>query len=326
MALEIGGYFGFEMMPGHQWYQDLLALNTARNALALLLQKLCPPGLLLPVYNCPDVYEFVRKNYPNLPLMLYHVDEDLEIIDLDRLVSSGWLLYFTNLFGLKSQYVQTLPQNTVVDNAHAFFSLPKPGHHTIYSVRKFFGVSDGAYLATAHPLVDDLEVHSGWENATHLLKRLDCGAKAGYADFLKNEELLSSAPVKRISNISRAILSNINYSHVATVRRNNFLLLHKHLAASNILAHLIDESLLCYDFTPFSYPYLMPQGYACRQFLITHGIFIPLLWSRIEDNRPTGTEAFMANNIIHLPIDQRYNHDSMQKILSLINKFSFLSD
>ena len=35
-----------------------------------------------------------------------------------------------------------------MDHTHAFFQKPLPGVDTLYSCRKFLGVSDGAYLST----------------------------------------------------------------------------------------------------------------------------------------------------------------------------------
>ena len=53
---EIGGYFGLEQFAGREYHEGLIAVNSARNALAYLLrvrniQKLCIPYFLVTVYR-----------------------------------------------------------------------------------------------------------------------------------------------------------------------------------------------------------------------------------------------------------------------------------
>ncbi len=55
----------------------------------------------------------------------------------------------TNYFGIKDEFITSLSKqvsNLIVDNAQSFFSNPIENIDTFYSPRKFFGVSDGAYL------------------------------------------------------------------------------------------------------------------------------------------------------------------------------------
>src|SRR5690606_8875362 len=79
----------------------------------------------------------------------YHIDSVLEpLFDYSRVTEQSAFLY-TNYFGLKDAFIESLASsagNLIVDNAQSFFSRPIPGIDTLYSARKFFGVSDGAYL------------------------------------------------------------------------------------------------------------------------------------------------------------------------------------
>lgn len=60
----------------------------------------------------------------------------------------GWL-YLVNFYGqLSNEYILSLGNNVIVDNAQAYFQDPLPGIDTLYTCRKFFGVPDGAILYT----------------------------------------------------------------------------------------------------------------------------------------------------------------------------------
>ena len=59
---------------------------------------------------------------------------------------------------------------------------------TIYSPRKFFGVSDGGYLYTNHYLDQFLEKDVSSYSSRQLLGRIDKSATLFYADYQKSEE------------------------------------------------------------------------------------------------------------------------------------------
>ena len=62
--MEIGGYFGLEPLISNEYYKDLLALNTARNALLYILKARRIQKLYIPYYLCDSVSEMCdREGY-----------------------------------------------------------------------------------------------------------------------------------------------------------------------------------------------------------------------------------------------------------------------
>ena len=84
-------------------------------------------------------------------------------------------------------------KNLIIDNCHAFFSPPIEGAFNCYSTRKFFGVSDGAYLIKDNfCLSNTIEKDTSFANAVHLIKQWDTGVHSGYPESLNNESRLSN--------------------------------------------------------------------------------------------------------------------------------------
>ena len=70
----------------------------------------------------------------------------------------------------------------------------------------------------------------------------------------------------------------------------------------------------------FMYPYYVENGFKLRKKLQAEKIFIPTLWPAVfnictEDE----LEYDMAQNILPLPVDQRYNVDDMEYIVDMID-------
>ena len=66
------------------------------------------------------------------------------------------------------------------------------------SLRKFFGVPDGAILSCDKKLDEKFQIDESYDRALHLLKRIDVNAHFGYQDFCENENKLNDEPIKFI--------------------------------------------------------------------------------------------------------------------------------
>jgi hypothetical protein len=204
----------------------------------------------------------------------------------------------------------------IVDNAQAFCAEPIDGIDTFYSVRKFFGVPDGAYLYTDKPLQLEFEQDCSYERMSHLLKRIDLSPEAGYQDFRTNEELLCNQEIKRMSRLTEALLCGIDYESVKRKRRENYAFLENALKDSNLI-HLKMED----ECVPMVYPYLSDDGFSLKKKLIDYNLFVATYWPNVfewceEEER----EFVLAINCCFLPIDQRYGKEEMERIIDLIIK------
>lgn len=309
----IGGYFELELNRSGEYRPNAIDLNSARNALEYILRVEKPKRLCIPYYICCTILEPLKKL--NIPYVFYHIDQNLDPMFQSKLNSNDAFLY-VNYFGIKQETVRLLVnkyKNLIIDNAQAFFCHPLPNVDTFYSPRKFFGVPDGAYLFTNKLLEADLERDISINRISHLLKRKEFGSESGYADFLKNENSMVGQPIKKMSNLTKAILNNINYSNAKKRREENFLFLHKHL--KNINALEIDTNNLR---APMVYPFIIKKE-GLKEWLIENKIYVATYWKNVFDwVSEEDFEFNLAKYLIPLPVDQRYGQNDLIKIIEKI--------
>lgn len=314
----IGGYFGLELSKGKVFHKSAIRLNTGRNALEYILLANSYKKIYLPYFTCIVLLEPLKKL--NIQIVFYSINKSLEpIFDYTKIKNAEAFLY-TNYFGLKDNFVKSLSKNCknlIIDNAQSFYSKPLENIDSFYSPRKFFGVSDGAYLYCRKKLDTTLEKDISYERFTHLLRRIDMSAEDGYQDFVSNDKKLSNQPIKQMSSLTHAILDSINYNDCATLRKENFDYLHKHLKNINLLVIDFDT-----ENVPLVYPY-WSEGENLREKLITHKIYTPMYWRNVLDwSKKNSLEYKMTKGIVYIPIDQRYNIDKMKYIINTIKSFN----
>ena len=72
---------------------------------------------------------------------------------------------------------------------------------------------------------------------------------------------------------------------------------------------------------PLVYPFLINDSHL-KQILIKNKIFIATYWPNVlEWCEETDIEYYLTQNIISLPIDQRYDLNDMSRIVSIIQKY-----
>jgi len=107
-------------------------------------------------------------------------------------------------------------------------------------------VPDGAYLYTDKYLDENFEKDISYERMSHLLKRIDIGAQAGYNEFKNNNDLLKIQSIMLMSNIKEKILRSIDYEFVKYKRKNNYKVLNKIFIAKyweNVLNYCKTDSV-----------------------------------------------------------------------------------
>lgn len=305
---EIGGYFGLEIADFNCKNKfDAVALNDARNCLRYVIRAYGIKEIYLPFYTCPVVWQSVQKE--NCRIKFYHIDENF--YPAQDFPENANILY-TNYFGVCAKNVKKLSekyQNLIVDNAQAFY-MPKFGIASFNSIRKFFGVSDGAFLFCDKRLDEQFEKDVSYKRFSHLLKRIDVGAQAGYEDFCLNDDSLKNEDIKFMSNLTAAILNTIDMETVRQKRIDNFNVLHSKLAASNQLTLNLDNMDV-----PMVYPYLIKDDYL-KKILIKNKIYVATYWNPLPEDYQ---EGFFQKYLIPLPIDQRYNSSDLMHVLDIIN-------
>jgi hypothetical protein len=311
---EIGGYFELELTKGIEYHSELLKLNSGRNAFKYILKTRNPKKVFIPNFICDSVIEPLDEL--KISYEFFNIDENFEIIQ-NVILKENEIIFYVNYFALKSKYIEKLTHkynnNLIIDNTQAFFEKPIKDIDTIYSPRKFFGVSDGGYLSTNKFLDEDLEQDESCSHSIQLLGRIDKNASSFYNDYQKAEQRLINQPIKQMSKLTENILSSIAYESVIKKRKDNFVFLHNELKDTNLLN--LDGKL---DFVPFVYP-LMIEDESLRQKLIDNKIYIAKYWNEVLDRKNVSyIEKDFVNRILPLPIDQRYDLYDMKRIVEII--------
>ena len=217
--MEIGGYFGLEILTHREYYPNLIALNTARNAVAYLIKVKGIKKLYIPTYLCDSIYKMCERE--GCAYEFYEVGADFQPLFAKELHENEWL-YIVNYYGqvtnekeLKGRYMKI-----ILDNVQAFFQRPIEGIDTLYSCRKFFGVPDGAYLATDVSI--DVEQDVSKDRMKHVLGRFEQTASEFYGAYVDNEETYYDLPVRSMSKLTHNIMGAIDYEVVKKRREQNF--------------------------------------------------------------------------------------------------------
>ena len=316
--IPIGGYFSLELPLHEEYHKDAIKLNTGRNCLEYILRARRYDKVYIPYYTCEVVLEPLQKL--GIAYEFYHINIHLEIQDEICLKANEALLY-TNYYGLKQRYVEKLAakygRQLIVDNTQAFYDRPAKGVCTFNTCRKFFGVSDGAYLYCDERLDEEFSQDVSYDHTTFLTKRIDLGAEAGFVDYRKQDDGMVGQPIKRMSNFTERMMQSIDYQSIAAKRRANYEYLHASLGAENNLVLPLDE-----DTVPMVYPYfVLVKG--LREKLIENKIFVARYWPNVlEWTTKDDIENLLTFQMVPLPIDQRYGEEEMNYIISIIKEYN----
>ena len=316
-----GGYFELELGSGREYHKNCLRLNSGRNALEYVIKQREYMKIYLPYYTCDVMLNPIHRL--GIEFEHYRINRELLPEFAFEGLGANEAIVITNYFGLLDEYVESLANckhNIIIDNAQAFYAKPITGIDTFYSPRKFFGVPDGAYLYLGNnygelALYHELEHDTSWDRCSHLIKRADNLVEEGYANFRSLSAIYKELPLRKMSILSSRILDSIEYNVVRARRRENFRIVDSVLGSRNQLKSSLDS-----DSVPMAYPFLSSRT-DLRDRLIKQGVFIPQYWANVTLLSGKGSwESELAENLIALPIDQRYNEPQVYAMLEIIKQ------
>lgn len=312
---EIGGYFELDRLTSDkgEYYKSLVPLNTARNALVYLAKAKRIKKIYIPYLLCDSVSLVCDRE--EITYEYYHTDRNFQPL-FDRVLGQNEYLYVVNLYGQLSNNriseIREKYKRIIVDNIHAFFQKPVDEIDTIYSCRKFFGVPDGAYLATDCLLGEDLPIDNSESRVSHIIGRVKDGATAHYAEFQANDASFEQLPLMQMSALTHKMLSGIDYECIKAIREKNYTYLHEQLGGMNRLKLRIPEG-------PYAYPFYCENGMTVKKKLAQKKIYVATLWPNVLELDGMEEKEY-AENILPLPCDQRYGEEEMHFIIGEINK------
>lgn len=316
MKKEIGGYLELESFTGSEYYPDLVKVNLGRTALCWLLESRNIKVLYLPYFLCDSVIDACKHS--GVCVHFYHLDSALNpVLPSGFLLGTQEYLYLVNYYGQltdeKILYYKDLYKNIIVDHTHAFYQRPLSGVDTLYSCRKFFGLSDGAYLATDAVLTRGKQEDFSAERMGHILGRFEKDAGTYYQKMLDNAATYHQMEIRTMSRLTQNLLRAVDYEQIRQKRNENYRYLVELLPSASPFNQNIPDG-------PFAYPYYHKNGIALRKALAKEKIFVPTNWSNVlRDCPPDSLEYGWAADVLPLPCDQRYGQEEMQRIADVIH-------
>mgnify|MGYP007020620910 CR=1 FL=1 len=322
---EIGGYIEFEHYRGQMLHEqknsqaNIFKLNSGISCLAYLIKARRIHSIVLPYFICSSVTN-LAKTY-GVTIRQYKINSFFCPIDIE--LGEQEYLYVVNYYGqLTEKQLQNIVNyyhRVIIDNAHAYFDEPLPNVDTLYTCRKFFGVPDGAILYTDIELGEEFPRDESHEHMKFLLGRFERSASEYYADYEANNRRFASEGIKHMSLLTENLLHGVDYSFVKMARTENYRYLYDRLREINELTLREVEGA-------FAYPLLVRGGAALKKVLIAKKLFIPTLWPNVlGECTPNSLEYRFANDILPIPVDQRYTVEEMEYIcniiLSLVSSF-----
>ncbi len=240
---------------------DIIKLNTGRNCLRYIIRAYKIKDLWLPYYICPVIRTVTILE--NCKIHFYHIDNTFSPTKIFK--NDDFILY-PNYFGICAKNVEKLSaiyKNLIIDNAHAFFMKPC-GLASFSSLRKFFNVTDGAYLYCLKTLKENFKKSTN-------KKQLQTEK-----DFFINESFLDTENIKIISDETQNLISKINLSDEKEKRLEKFFNWHKNLGDTNKL-----KIKLTKDDVPYVYPYITNDDDFVNKL---HGLTIFRLWNNLPSS------------------------------------------
>jgi hypothetical protein len=324
-------------------------LGSARGAWSILLDYFDWRGgrLLLPDYLCsralmPPVFK------RNISYSFYPVNSDLTIDQtaLENMIQDDVsAVLFINYFGFTSQdslgwaLREKYPKLVLLlDNVQALYELHRDpvklhwAHGTYFGFRKFLPLPDGAVLFSSldhdkliTKLDESPDVSSYIAAATlrhHFVRdRIDPEIEESVEStylrlFKKADDEIPEQPTE-ISSISRALIHYLPLDEFAQKRRENYHYLAR--ALSDHAGCKLFKKQLGDTEVPLTFPVIIldRERDEVRRQMSESGIHCPVHWPIEFDLRNDLGEGacFLTDNILGLPIDQRYGREEMDRIL-----------
>ncbi len=333
-----------------EYRREVLFLRSGREALLLaaltckdLSAGIDTATILFPAYCCWSMSAPFEK--AGWRVVYYRLNEDLTV-DTDFLIqlleqNKPQAVLTMNFFGSAPtdkavEIVKSYNDKVVVieDFSHCTFSLkyihnPKVDIY-ISSIRKSIGVCDGSVILSHIPLKKELiqrevkdfaeiryaaQVEKGryrWNNNQMKKREFLNGIREG-------EEIINRFDaVRPISERAKQMLRLVNGQEIAYARRENMRHLMQLLYGK---VRMVPKLERCLKNAPFSLPILVENRDEVQGLLAKDGVYAPVLWPISEEAKKVCViSKMMGEEMLSIPIDQRYDWDDMELIAERILK------
>ena len=324
--------------------REITYLRNGREAL-LYASCNCKPGkeaiILCPAYSCWSMT--APFEFSGWTIVYYRLNEDLTVDeDYLKMLLRGCkadAILTMNFYGSAATnaaiaIVKEFNEKITVieDFSHCTFCLDQIFNeqvdYYISSIRKSIGVSDGAvilskkptnkaYIGSSAPDFGQLRLRAQQQKGRYAFTKSLTNKDEFLSELRRGEEMIDKLDgVHPISEVSLKQIESINGKEIAFARRENM----KHLwGLLNGRVKMISGLEHSFEGAPFSLPILVENRDVIQKKLAQEGVYAPVLWPIDEKARKTCEfSAYVADHMLSIPIDQRYNYDDIEDIASIV--------
>lgn len=331
---------------------------SGREAIELALVSLerekpdIPKRCLMPAYMCDSV--FLPFRHRGWELVFYTVDRGLlsygeELFRLALECDPGMIFihpyYGTDTCRELRVQLRAIRRNGVfvmedVTQSYYLEGIGKDADFVVGSLRKWYAVPDGGFVAADVPLAEDaLETGEDYArdrlspltekwmylNDETFLETTEEERRAKKTAYLEKNRALEDAldcysHIRKMSQLSLSILSETDEAAAAAKRTKNYEYLYKKISGMRRLRPILGKGD---GEVPLYFPIYAKERDSLQGFLRERDIYAPVLWPLGEENRGAlvGDEDYIYRNLLALPIDQRYGIEEMEKIAEALLDF-----
>ena len=324
-------------------------LSTCRSAIGMVLDTIRAERkvALIPAFTCESVLiPFIKRGYEAVP---YPVEKDLGVnwnsfkTLMDKICPSVILIHayfgFDTIKNLRLHVHEIRERGIVVieDMTQSMFSSVTPlvSDFHVGSIRKWMPLPDGAFvtLSLGNSVAEEDEelVNAKVKAMTEKGKWIMYGEgdkETFRKDFSEAERILDSRENPfRMSSISKEIYATTDISRMREIRRMNYRYLEREIWNDEQLSEQFESMLspLGENECPFHFPVLVKNNrQKLQQYLAANDIYATVIWRIPEEfERKINDDArYIYNHILCFHIDQRYDLDDMERIVSVLKHYS----
>ncbi len=306
------------------------------------IQKRC----LMPAYMCDSVFlPFLRRGWE---LVFYSVERGLDTAgeEIFRLAleNDPGLIFIHPYYGTDTcrgfrRQLSMLKRSGVmvmedVTQSYYLEGVGKDADFVVGSLRKWYAVPDGGFVASDLPLAADILLDGEdyakkrlgplvqkWEylRAEGLTEEEKQDRKTVFLTENRNLEtgLDHYESVRAMSRLSARILSETDEEEARRQRTENYRYLYEKIMSMKRLWPILMKEE---GEAPLYLPVYAKERDELQRFLEERGVYAPVLWSVGEQNRNEllGDETYIYEHMLALPIDQRYGAAQMERIAQIL--------
>lgn len=325
---------------------DYVWLSTGRSAISYVIKTIeerlpnIRKTVCLPSFTCHTVFEpFVKAGYQvhTLPIdcrMCTTVDDILKVVKDSN--ASVLLLHryfgFDTLPGIDTIIPELREMGVIViedctQSMYSEFSRIDADYH-IGSIRKWCGVPDGGFAVCRDgvfnnkPLTYDHKLEAKKREASESKYRYLFKFQGEKKDFLsyyrEAEDILSQQDcMYTISELSNMVQNNLDIADMKQRRKDNFRVLLSGLSKIKgikpVFEYINDQE------TPLYFPIVCEDRSFIQSLLVKNAIYAPIVWPK-DKACPDACDVadYFYDNLLCIPIDQRYKEDDMMRIISVL--------